>query len=103
VAQALAQPARAALGRRALQAATVPESERLGIIAHRLTVSEWPEQRRLLITAVDVEDGRFVTWDRDSGVELVLAAASSCAAPLVWRPMTIDGRRSGLATGSQLG
>jgi NTE family protein len=88
----LAQPARAALGRHALQTATVPEFERFGIIAHRLTVSEWPE-RRLLITAVDVEDGRFVTWNRDSGVELVLAVASSCAVPLVWPPVTINGRR----------
>jgi NTE family protein len=34
-----------------------------------------------------------VTWDRDSGVELVLAVASSCAVPLVWPPMTINGRR----------
>jgi NTE family protein len=69
---ALAQPVRAALGRHASQAATVPEAERIALIAHRLTVSEWPP-RRLVVTAVDAEDGSFVKWDQDSGVELVLA------------------------------
>ncbi len=84
--------ARAALGRHALEAATAPETERLAIIAQRLMVSDWPS-RRLVVTAVDVEDGRFVTWDRDSGVPVPLAVASSCAVPLVWPPVTINGRR----------
>jgi NTE family protein len=88
----LPAPARAALGQHALQAQTVSESERLAVIAHRLAVTTWPE-RALLITAVDAEDGRFVTWNRDSGVELPLAVASSCAVPMVWPPATINGRR----------
>src|SRR5262249_19758445 len=78
--------------RHALNARTVPEAERLAIIGHRLGVSEWPE-RRLLVTAVDVEDGRFVAWDLESGVELTVAVASSCAVPIVWPPVTINGRR----------
>ena len=86
------QPARVELGRHALQASTAPEAERLEIIRQRLLVSDWP-QRPLLLTAIDVEDGRFVTWSRDSGVPLPLAVASSCAVPLVWPPVTIKGRR----------
>ncbi len=32
-------------------------------------------------------------FDRDSGVSLIDAVAASCAVPLVWPPMTIDGQR----------
>jgi len=34
-----------------------------------------------------------VVFDRDSGVSLVDAVAASCAVPLVWPPVTIDGQR----------
>lgn len=86
------QAARALLGQHALRASTAPEAERLAVIRQRLMVSEWPE-RQLMVTAVGVEDGRFVTWDRQSGVPLPVAVASSCAVPLVWPPVTINGRR----------
>src|SRR5215469_9234720 len=65
---------------------------RLEVIAARLPVQEWPE-RPLLVTAIDTEDGRFVTWDRSSGVPLTLAVASSCAVPWIYPPVTIRGRR----------
>jgi len=42
---------RARLGRRALRAGTVPESERIKVIASRLPVHDWPD-RRVVITAV---------------------------------------------------
>ena len=42
---------------------------------------------------MDAEDGRFVVWDRDAGVPLITAVASSCAVPLVYPPATIGGRR----------
>jgi len=98
----LPQSARAAIGRRASEAQTAPEAERLEIIARRLTVTDWPT-RRLVVTAVDVDDGSFVTWNRDSGVQLTSAVASSCAVPLVWAPVTINGRRymdGGVRSGS---
>jgi len=98
----LPQSARAAIGRRAREAQTAPETERLEIIARRLTVTDWPT-RRLVVTAVDVDDGSFVTWNRDSGVQLTSAVASSCAVPLVWAPVTINGRRymdGGVRSGS---
>ena len=86
------QELRARIGAMALASSQVSEAERLEVIASRLPRHEWPE-RKLLITAVDAGDGRFVVWDRDSGVPLVRAVAASCAVPGVWPPVSIDGRR----------
>jgi NTE family protein len=83
---------RAYLGRAALAARTVPESERRAVIESRLRSNQWPE-RRLLITAVDAESGDVRVFDRDSGVPLSEAVAASCAVPIVWPPITIRGRR----------
>jgi NTE family protein len=83
---------RARLGRAALKARTVPESERKAVIKQRLPADNWPE-RRLLVTAVDAETGELRVFDRDSGVALLEAVAASCAVPLVWPPISIDGRR----------
>lgn len=87
-----AEERRARLGARALRARTVSEQSRLDAISARLPVQTWPE-RRLLITAVDTGDGSFVVWDKNSGVPLMLAVASSCAVPIVWPPTSINGRR----------
>ena len=84
--------ARARLGALALEAATGTEASRLRVIEARLPIHDWPECR-LLITAVDAQDGGFVVWDKSAGVPLPLAVASSCAVPLVFPPMTINGRR----------
>lgn len=86
-----ARAARARLGRRALRASTVPEATRRAVIAGRLPAHEWPEHPRLLVTGVDAVTGDAVVWSRDSGVSLVDAVAASCAVPLVWPPMTVDG------------
>ena len=53
---------------------------------------QWPE-RAYMCTAVDAESGAFVTWDRDSGVPLARAIASSCCVPGIFSPITINGRR----------
>ena len=82
----------ARIGHAALKARTVPESERRAVIEQRLPSRSWPE-RRLIITAVDAETGELRVFDRDSGVPLADAVAASCAVPLVWPPITIDGRR----------
>jgi NTE family protein len=86
------QRARARLGHAALRAKTVPEAERRAVIAARLPTDEWP-QRRLLITSVNAETGAAIVFDRDSGISLVDAVAASCAVPLVWPPVTINGQR----------
>jgi NTE family protein len=84
--------ARARLGRAALGARTVPESERIAVFERGLGGRSWPD-RRLLVTAVDAENGEPAVFDRDRGVPLVLALAASCAVPMVWPPVTIDGHR----------
>lgn len=83
---------RARLGRAAMRARTVPEAERRAIIEGRLPTRSWPGTR-LVITAVDAESGEARNFDRDSGVSLAEAVAASCAVPLVWPPITIDGHR----------
>ena len=83
---------RARLGRAALKARTPSEESRLAVFDSRLSTKEWPE-RALKVTAVDVANGKFVAFDRDSGVPLVKAVASSCAVPLVWPPVSINGSR----------
>jgi len=84
------------LGRAAVRASrrpgAVPVQERLEVFSSRLTLTEWPD-RDLRITAVDADSGAFAVLDRDSGVDLVLAVASSCAVPLVWPPVPVDGHR----------
>ncbi|MDX8053853.1 patatin-like phospholipase family protein [Lentzea sp. BCCO 10_0798] len=83
---------RARLGRAALKARTPSEESRLAVFDSRLSTKDWPE-RPLKVTAVDAVSGKFVAFDRDSGVPLVKAVASSCAVPLVWPPVSIDGSR----------
>ncbi len=83
---------RRAVGKFALDAATVSEQERRAVIRSRLPSHEWPE-RALKIVAVDADSGEPRVFDSASGVSLVDAVAASCAVPGVWPPATIDGRR----------
>jgi NTE family protein len=80
------------IGKQALAASTPSEELRRSVIADRLPSHDWPD-RRLLLTALDVETGQRVVFDRHSGVGLVDAVAASCAVPMVWPPVTIGGRR----------
>lgn len=84
--------ARAWVGRLALAARTVPESERRAVFAAGLPSRDWPE-RTLLITAVDAVTGDAVAFSGGHEASLVDAVAASCAVPLVWPPMTVGGRR----------
>ncbi|WIM99794.1 patatin-like phospholipase family protein [Actinoplanes oblitus] len=83
---------RAWLGRRALRARTLPEADRRAVIARRIGERDWPATR-LLITAVEAATGTPKIFDAGSGVSLVDAVAASCAVPLTWPPVTIDGVR----------
>lgn len=83
---------RAWLGRNAVTARTVPESARRAVIEKRLPSHSWPA-RRLLIVAVDAETGEPKVFDRACGTSLTDAVAASCAVPMVWPPVTINGRR----------
>jgi NTE family protein len=81
-----------AIGERAVATPTVTEEVRRSVIAQRLPSHRWPD-RRLEVTAIDVETGERVVFGRDSGVPLVDAVAASCAVPVVWPPVTIGQRR----------
>jgi NTE family protein len=84
------QRKRSWIGSMALRAHPPGGDRRIEIIRNRIGVDTWPE-RDLQVTAVEAETGRFVTFTRDSGVDLVHAVAASCAVPLVWPAVTIDG------------
>ena len=80
------------IGAVALAAETVTEPVRREVIGYRLPSHVWPE-RALRVTAIDVDTGELVLFDRDSGVDLVDAVAASCAVPGAWPPVTIADRR----------
>ena len=81
------------LGAAALKATTESEENRLATVSDYLPAAkEWPD-RWPLLTAIDVATGSLVVWDKRSSATLVEAVASSCAAPLVAPPTTINGRR----------
>src|SRR6266542_1144491 len=82
----------AEIGAAALAAQTVSEDEWVAYFEDHLEGAAWPE-RPLLLTAVDCETGAFQTWDRDSGVGLGRAVASSCAVPGLFPAVTIHGRK----------
>jgi NTE family protein len=83
---------RAWLGRAALRSTTVPESERRTAIMYRVPHDDWPATP-LRIPAVAAQTGEVAVFDADSGVSLIDAVAASCAVPIVWPPMTVNGTR----------
>jgi NTE family protein len=85
------QPTRAQIGALARQATTVPEREYVALFNRLLPPAPWP--RTLTVTAVDVDDGGFVTWTATSGVPLVSAVAASCALPGLFPPVTVGSQR----------
>lgn len=78
------------LGRVALRAQPGSADARLHVIGSRIGVTAWPD-RDLRITAVNAVTGRSAVFTRDSGVDLVTAIAASCAVPIVWPPVPING------------
>lgn len=93
------------IGAVALATKTVPPPVRREVVAQRLPSHHWPD-RALRITAIDVETGELVVFDRESGVDLVDAVAASCAVPGAWPPVAIAGRRymdGGIASSVNLG
>ena len=86
------QAARRRMGRMALRVGGGSDVLRRGVMQSRLGDRTWPD-RDLLVTAVDADTGEPRVFDRESGVPLVDAVRASCAVPLVWPPVEIDGRR----------
>ena len=84
------QARRAELGAIAV-GSTHPEEAHVEVIRGYLPDTPWPES--LMITAVDIDDGAFVSWSAGDGIQLDRAAAASSAVPGVFPPITINGRR----------
>jgi NTE family protein len=85
-----AEAVRAKLGRMALEASTMSEDLWLAMFG-TFAGAKWPDS--FACTAVATDDGGFQVWDRNSGVGVQLAVASSCAVPGIFPPVTINGRR----------
>lgn len=81
----------ARIGRLSMKAHQPGGEQRIDVIRSRIGVAEWPD-RELRITSVEAESGEFVAFDRTSGADLVHAVAASCAVPLVWPAVTINGK-----------
>ena len=80
------------LGKLALAAETVAEGDFTGAaVFAQLAGRDWPASFRC--TAIDTETGALQLWDAAAGAPMDLAVASSCAVPMVFPPVTIDGAR----------
>ena len=89
------QEVRREIGAFALAAQTVDEATFIRGFGRSLSetqVDAWP-QRGYACTAVDAQTGEFVIWDAAAKVGLARAVASSCSVPVVFPPITINGRR----------
>lgn len=82
--------ARVLVGQYAIEAETGTEETFVDHFRH-LRGESWPA--RFACTAVDAETGEFVVWNAENPADLQRAVASSCSAPGVFPPVTIDGRR----------
>ncbi|TXS40016.1 patatin-like phospholipase family protein [Streptomyces sp. OR43] len=81
------------LGRAALGASTAPRSEMYDAVRTLLCgATDWPA-KALRIAAVDALSGEVRAFDADTKADLVDAVAASCAVPLIWPPVALDGRR----------
>lgn len=81
------------LGRAALAASTSPASGMYDTVRTLLCgVADWPA-RDLRIAAVDAVSGEVGVFGAGMKAGLVDVVAASCAVPLIWPPVTLDGRR----------
>ena len=76
-------------GRLALAADTIDEAAFIDLTGGSLGPA-WPDVD-YACTAFDAATGAFRVWDRDAGVELHRAVASSCCVPGLFPPVALDG------------
>jgi uncharacterized protein len=79
-----------AIGRAAQEASTPAEDVYLGLFG-ALDSTAWPAGFRC--TAIETDSGELVVWDEGSGVSLLHAVAASCAVPILFPTVTINGHR----------
>jgi NTE family protein len=80
------------LGSLTAVAPTTPQFDRRNLIARRLPIQTWPEQR-VFVVAIDADSGERCVFNRASDVEFVDAVAASCAVAGIWPAIPINGRR----------
>jgi NTE family protein len=83
--------AAAKLGKAALESKVGPTQERRSIIQARLPQHTWPDSD-LRIVVVDAETGVARVVTRADQIPLIDAVAASCAVPLVWPAVKMQGR-----------
>lgn len=83
--------AAAKLGKAALEATVGPTQERRSIIQARLPQHTWPDSD-LRIVVVDAETGAVRVVTRADQIPLIDAVAASCAVPMVWPAVKMQGR-----------
>ncbi|MGN6792643.1 MAG: patatin-like phospholipase family protein [Streptosporangiaceae bacterium] len=80
------------LGKLALDAHTMPEGDfTAAAVFAQLAGHDWPASFQC--TAIDTQTGALRVWDAEAGAPLDRAVASSCAVPVVFPPVTIEGVR----------
>ena len=79
------------IGAMAIKAKVGPIAERRAVIEQRLPQHEWSD-RDVRVVAIDALTGEARVITRADGLNLVDAVAASCAIPLVWPPVELDGR-----------
>ena len=79
-----------AIGRAAMQVSNLAEDVYIGLFG-TLDGTDWPAGFRC--PAIDAESGELVVWDQGAGVPLPHAVAASCAIPVLFPTVTINGRR----------
>jgi NTE family protein len=75
-----------------LENCMIDQKLRLAVVRERLDREDWPSDH-LNFTAVDMDSGELHLLNRDSGIDLVHAAAASGAAPGIWPVVQAKGRR----------
>ncbi|MFN8098744.1 MAG: patatin-like phospholipase family protein [Dermatophilaceae bacterium] len=79
------------LGTWAAKGSRTDPAERVAVFEAGLPSHEWPLRFDLRVTATSTVDGRLHVFDRACDVPLPYAVAASCAVPLVWPPVVVDG------------
>jgi NTE family protein len=90
-----AEEVRAEIGAWALQSPTMREEEFIERFAPALGDEfdgPWPA-KPFACTAVNAADGSFMIWNKESGIGLARAVASSCAVPGIYPPISFRHNR----------
>jgi NTE family protein len=90
-----AEEVRAEIGAWALKSSAISEEDFIARFAPSLgggSDDPWPA-KSFACTSVDAADGSFVAWNKDAGIGLARAVATSCSVPGIYPPISFRGHR----------